>query len=221
MSDSPAQPVISPAPIRMGVLALCALVAVSTLPWLWMALGEFGGFAWGLFGFELIALMGCLLTALVCLGRVKINGAMPLAIACLAGTLLVGVVFGLYVDGRAVIGDNPTLRPWITNTVLLRVGVIGLLALLATLDVYRRDARTWGLVLRAAVFLVPVLAILAWFRLKGLPAVANEAGEMSPVRMVLVIVGGLVFGILLSIGGHFLIRSFEVALPEKTTPDGA
>ncbi|MEX0876817.1 MAG: hypothetical protein WD114_05095 [Phycisphaerales bacterium] len=207
----------SPAAIRMSVVVLCALVAVSTLPWLWMALGRFGGFAWGLFGFELIVLIGCVMTALVCLGSVRVGGALPLAIACLAGTLLVDAVFALHVDARNLIGSNhPDVQPWVNRMLLFRLGVIGLLTLIATLDVYRRDARSWGLMLRAAAFLIPVIACIAWIRLRGVPTVTTPDGELSPLKMVLVMVGGLLLGILFSAGGHFLIRSYEIAVPEKT-----
>lgn len=203
--------------IRTVTLVLCAICALSALPWIWMSISHFGGFAWGLFGFELIVLFGCLMTMLVCMGRVKVGMAFPMAIACLIGTILVGAVFGLYVDARAIVGDNPTIGPWVIRTVLFRLGVIGLLSLLATLDVYRRDARSWGLVIRSAIFMLPVLAVVGWLKVKGMPAVNDSAGEPSPVLMIVILLAGLIVGILLSIGGHFLIRSFEIALPESNS----
>ncbi len=204
--------------IRTTTMVLCVICALSALPWIWMSISHFGGFAWGLFGFELIVLFGCLMTMLVCIGKMKVGMAFPMAIACLIGTILVSAVFGLYVDARAVVGDNPTIGPWVIRTVMFRMGVIGLLCLLATLDVYRRDARSWGLVIRSAIFLLPVLAAAGWIKFKGMPAVNDSSGEPSPVMMVVILLAGLIFGILLSIGGHFLIRSFEIALPEPN-PD--
>lgn len=199
-------------------VVLCVICAISTLPWLVMATGRFGGFAWGLFGFELIVLLGCLMTLAVCMGKVQVGGGFPMAILCLIGTLLVGAVFGIHVDARAVVGDDPQIQPWINRTLMLRLGLIAFLSLLATLDVYRRDARSWGLMIRSALFLAPVLAVLGWLKFSGMPAMADSSGELSPARMVGVLLGGLVFGILLSIGGHFFIRSYEIAIPE-TDPD--
>ena len=211
----------SPAHIRFAVLAICALTALTTLPWIFMAVGKFGGFAWGLFGFELIVLLGCLMTMLVCVGKVRVGMSMPMAIACLVGTILVAVVFGLYVDARAVVGDNPGVFPWIKNTILLRLAAMAGLGLLATLDVYRRDPRSWGLMIRSVIFFVPVFAVLGWLKVAGIPTIENSSGELSPLKMVIFLLSGLIFGILFSIGGHFLIRSYEIALPEAQQDLGA
>ncbi len=205
----------SPAAIRYATTLLCVLIALSTLPWLWMSLGRFGGFAWGLFGYELIVLLGAVMTALVCLRVVRVGGALPLAIACLAGTILLSVIFGLYLDARNKTGGtHPRTLVWVYRTMFFDAGMIVLLAMLATLDVYRRNARSWGLMLRAAAFLLPVVATLAWVRFAGGPSVASADGEMNPMKMVLVMLVGLVLGILFSVGGHFLIRSYEVAVPD-------
>ncbi len=212
----------TPALIRSGVGVLCVIVALSTLPWMFMSLGKFGGFAWGLFGFELMALLGAIMTLLVCLGRVRVGGAFPLAVLCLIGTLLVASVFGIHVDARSVIGGNhPGIQPWVNRTLMLYLAIIAGLGLLATLDVYRRTPRSWGMLLRSIPFVVPVLVAGVYFQRSGFPSVTDSAGEMSIVRMLAFIVGGLILGILISVGGHFLIRSFEVALPEKNTPEDA
>jgi len=193
---------------------ICAIVGLSTLAWIWMAIGHFGGFAWGLFGFEGVVLLGSVMSVLVCLSKVRVGMNFPLAIACFVGTILVAMVFGLYVDARALVGDNPTIGPWINRTMMLRLGAIVLLSTIASLDVYRRDARSWGLVLRAGIFLSPIVVLGVWIKLKGIPSALDPAGELSPLRMIVTLVAGLVILILFSIGGHFLIRSFEIALPE-------
>jgi len=217
-TPNPTEPSPTPKPILLAVMGLCALVGASTLPWMYLGSFKFGGFAWGVFGFELILLFGCLMTILVTMGRVRVQGALPMAIACLAGTILVGAVFGIHVDARALIDENPTFQPWVNRTLLFRLGSMGLLSMLATLDVYRRDGRSWGLVIRALVFAAPVFAALAWIRANGLPT-ASSAGTLgaspSPVNMIVILLGGLILGVLFSIAGHFLIRSFEVALPDQ------
>lgn len=179
-----------------------------------MAAGKFGGFAWGLFGFEIILLLGCMMTIFVSLGKVRVTSAYPMAIACLIGTILVSAVFGIHVDARAVVGDNPTIEPWVNRTLMFRMLIITILSLLATLDVYRRDSRSWSLMIRSALFLAPVVFALAWVKFKGVPQIANAAGEPSPVRMIIILLAGLLFGILLSVGGHFLIRSFEIGFSD-------
>jgi hypothetical protein len=207
----------TPKALRMLTLVVSILTAASTLPWIWMSVGEFGGFAWGLFGFELIVLLGSLMTALVCLGKVQVEKAFPLALLCLAGTLLVTAVFGLYVDARALVGDDPTLAPWVMRTLSFRLLVIAILSLIATLDVFRRDTRSWGLLLRAILFLIPVGGAMMWIKAKGLPGAGNG---QSPVSMILILLGGLVLGILFTISGHFFIRSYEIAFPEPKADDG-
>jgi len=204
----------TPKLLRTLTLVLSVLTGASALPWVWMAIGEFGGFAWGLFGFELIVLLGCIMTALVALGKVQVGKAFPLALACLAGTLLVTAVFGLYVDARAVVGDNPGLAPWVMRTLKFRLLMILVLCLLGTLDVYRRDARSWGLVFKSILFLIPVVGAMGWIKLKGIPG--TGASEPSPASMIIVLLGGLVLGIFVTISGHLLIRSYEIALPEPS-----
>lgn len=204
----------SPSMVRYVTLVVCAISALTTLPWIWMSKGHFGGFAWGVFGFEFIVLVGCLMMVFVSLGKIRVEGAFPMAITCLVGTLLVGAVFGIHVDARNVVGPNPDIAPWVNRTLMFRLTVIMILSLLATLDVYRRDSRSWGLVLRAVIFLIPVLISLGWIKSRGMPSISDSSGELSPVRMIAMLLGGLIFGCLFSIGGHFLIRSFEIAIPE-------
>ena len=223
MTHSPdQQPDTTPALLRLASIVICVLAGLSALPWMYLAIGQFGGFAWGLFGFELIVLLGALMTLSVCMGRVRVGGAFPLALLCLIGTLLVASVFGIHVDARSIIGGNhPTFAPWVNRTLLFYLALISGLSLIAMLDVYRRSASSWGLVLRAMIFLIPVIGLGIYFQRSGLPSMQDSAGELSVVRMLSMILGGIVLGILLSVGGHLLIRSFEVALPEKNDAENA
>ena len=211
----------TPGLFRMATMLLCVVAAVSALPWMYLSIGTFGGFAWGLFGFEFLVLLGAITTMLVCMGKINVGGAFPLAVLCFIGTLLVASVFGLYVDARSVVGDNPTYQPWVMRTLMLYLLLIAGLSVVATLDVYRRNAKSWSMVMLAAPFMVPVVAAGVYFQRAGFPEVTNADGEMRIVRMLLVIVGGLILGILMSVGGNFLIRSFEVALPEKNPAENA
>jgi F0F1-type ATP synthase assembly protein I len=213
-TDAPPILTPTPSPIRLSIIAISAITALSALPWILIAATEFKSFAWGLFGFEFILLLGCLMTIWVALNKKTVGSTMPMAIVCLIGTILVGAVFGIHVDARAIVGEDPTIGPWINRTRDFRLLVIIAFSMLAVLDVYRRDARSWGLVLRAVIFLLPIVAILGWIKLKGMPSVNDSSGELSPMRMVVFLLSGLGIGILFSIGGHFLIRSFEIALPE-------
>ncbi len=208
----------TPALLQLGLKAICILVAISTLPWIWLAIGHFGGFAWGLFGFEIITLLGAIMTLLVVLGKVNIGGSLPMAITCLIGTLMVGAVFGLFVDARAVVADDPTFMPWVTRTIYARFAAIALLSLIAALDVYRRNAQSWGLAIRGVVFMIPVLAAAAWVKFIGVPPTTSASGEPSLLGLMIILVAGLAIGILFSIAGHFLIRSFEVGLPDSEEP---
>lgn len=212
----------TPTPYRLMTMLICIVGAGSSLPWIFMSFGKFGGFAWGLFGFELMVLLGAVMTLLVALGKVKVDGAFPLALLCFIGTLLVASVFGIHVDARNVVGSNhPGIQPWVNRTLMLHLAMIGSLSIIATLDVYRRDARSWGMLVRSLPFVIPVLAAGVYFQRSGFPTITDTNGEMSIVRMLAFIVGGLFLGILLSVGGHFVIRSFEIALPEKNDAENA
>lgn len=206
----------TPAMINWALRAICLVVALTTLPWMWLGIGHFGGFAWGLFGFELLALLGAIVTLLVTFGKVKVGNYLPMAIACFLGTLLVGAVFGLFVDAKSVAADDPVIISWIYRTLYFRLLVIALLGLIAAIDVYRRDPRSWGLALRGVIFMIPILAAGAWIKLNGLPSTSNAAGEPSPIGMMIILLSGLGLGILFSIAGHLLIRSFEVGFEEPT-----
>lgn len=212
----------TPAIYRLSTALICVVAALSALPWMFMSFGKFGGFAWGLFGFELMVVLGAVMTLLVCFGRIKVDNAFPLAVLCFVGVLIVASVFGIYVDARNVVGSNhPDVQPWVMRTLMLYIALIAGLSVIATLDVYRRSSRSWGMLLRSIPFVIPVVAAAVYFQRTGFPAVTDASGEMSIVRMLLFIVGGLVLGILISVGGHFLIRSFEVALPEKNDVENA
>lgn len=221
MSDQrQSNPSQTPILLRLAAMVLCVLVAISSLPWMYLALGRFGGFAWGLFGFELLALLGASMTILACLGKPRVGNALPMALACFVGTLLVVSVFGIHVDARNVVGEShPSVYPWVNRTLMLYLAVIAGLSLIAMLDVFRRSTASFGLALRSAIFLIPLIGLGAYFKLQGLPTITNSSGELSIVRMLVMIIAGLVVGILLSVGGHLLIRSFEIALPEKNEPD--
>lgn len=218
--SSDQHPETTPALLRSAGALLSVLGALIALPWLYLAMGRFGGFAWGLFGFELLVLTGAVLTLLVSIQRIKVGGAYPLALLCFAGTLVVASVFAIHVDARSLIGDNhPSIAPWVNRTLLLHLLLIAGLATVAMLDVYRRDRRSWGLALRSAVLLIPVIALVLYARRAGWLTLEDSSGELSSVRMVVLILGGIVLGILASVGGHLFIRSFEIALPEKNDPD--
>ena len=210
----------TPTMINWALRAICLVVALTTLPWMWLAIGHFGGFAWGLFGFELLVLLGSIMTLMVTFGKVQVASYLPMAIACLIGTLLVGAVFGLFVDAKAVAADDPVIMPWIMRTLSFRMLMIALLSVIAALDVYRRNPRSWGFALRGVLFLIPVLAVGAWVNLNGIPSTSSTAGEPNPIGMIVILLSGLGLGILFSIAGHLLIRSFEVGFeaptPEKT-----
>lgn len=221
MAPTPDQhPDTTPALLRSAGVLFAVLGALVALPWMYLAMGRFGGFAWGLFGFELLVFAGGVMTLLVSTRRVRVAGAYPLALLCFAGTLVVASVFAIHVDARSLIGDNhPGIIPWVDRTLLVHLLLIAGLVLVATLDVYRREPRSWGLALRSAILLIPVLVLVLYAQRAGWLTLEDSSGELSPVRMIAMILGGIVVGGMLSAGVHLLIRSFEVALPEKNDPE--
>ena len=91
------QPLPNPPIIcRLAVALLGILVALSALPWSYYSLNHFGGFNWGLLGFELVTLLAGIFGILFGLGKFRSGWA--IGVTAIAGAILVAMVFGIYVD---------------------------------------------------------------------------------------------------------------------------
>ncbi len=202
--------------VRFGVILVSVVVGLSALPGMYLATGHLGGFAWGIFGFEALTILAAVFGVLVGLG--KFRDGFALALACLAGTILVAAVFGIRVDARPKIGDDPTLQPWINRMLALRMAVVFGYAALASLAVFARDRRCWVSAMRSMACLIPAALIAGGVFRFGLPF-GGEAGSSEPnaARVISFLVIAMAVGGLVSVGGHLMIRAFEFGRLENET----
>ncbi|MBZ0173584.1 MAG: hypothetical protein K8E66_14475, partial [Phycisphaerales bacterium] len=139
-----------------------------------------------------------------------------MAALCVGGTVAVSAGFAM-LDFRSNLGANAGLAglvmPWVGVQTLSATAIIfaGGLAVLA-----RRPA-SWGLVFKGLMILVPAGVILAgaWLGRGLIPE--GENGRVISLGALLF--GGVVVGLLVSIGGHVLIRAFEITAENGTASD--
>ena len=210
-SELPRPPML----LRLGVLVVSVVVGVSALPWIWYSLGYFGGFDWALFGFEVLALFGGIFGVLLGMGRFRAGWG--IGVTAIAGSVLVGFVFGLY---RGYIfpkrmDEFPDLATITNVTFAVRCGAVVLLGGMASLAVFARSSRSWGYVVWSAVVGVPMV-VGAGMIYKGIGPgawVQNLLGSSGPVAGVTLLSVGLIGIVMFSISAHLLIRAFECGRP--------
>tara|TARA_R110000868_G_scaffold411617_1_gene706310 strand:- start:397035 stop:397751 length:717 start_codon:yes stop_codon:yes gene_type:complete len=206
-----------PAMCRIGVAILGILVALSTLPWLYYTLGHFGGFAWGFFGFELITVLAGVYAVLLGLGKFKQGWA--IGVTAIAGSILVALVFGLYVDFiMARKTDFPSLYPLAKNTLIARAAIIAALFTLASIAVFARNSKSVVYIVKAAACALPIVVVAGIMRADIGPGAAInnalEAGSGSgALQAVVGLALGLFFIVLISAAGHLMIRAYESGRP--------
>lgn len=202
---------------RIGVGVLGTAAALSALPWLWYSISHFGGFAWGMFGFELLTIVAGAFAIMLAMGKYKDGWA--LAVTAIAGSILVAMVFGMYVDFvMAKKTDFPDLYPLAKNTLLGRGAVVGGLFLIASLSVFARSKKSIPLIIKSVLCIAPVAIVGALMHYNIGPGIwinkhlAPGTGS-GALQAVLVLGMGVVFITLVSASGHLLIRAFESGRP--------
>lgn len=206
-----------PALIRVGVLVLGAAGLVSAIAGAGAALRAFPETLWGMLGFELVAVVAGVLGVLAGLGRFR--SGYGLALLCVAGTFFTSAIFGLYLDAR-LNAQTPDGQAMVKYAILGRIALAAGLGGLAGLAVLIRDGRSWGLLLKGALLLAPVIAALGWVWVtKGRALTTPLEGILSPVRTVAMVLGGLVLMVVFSVGAHLCIRAFEITRPDDAPAD--
>jgi hypothetical protein len=207
----------APMLLRVGVLIASAAAGLSALPWIWFAIGRFGGFDWGLFGFEVMTLVAGVFGVLLGMGRFREGWA--IGVTAIAGSMLVSLVFGLFVGFifSKRVESFPELATLTDVTLYLRVVVIGVLGAAASLAVFARSSRSWGYVVRSAAVGGPlVVAAGLIYKDMGPGAWVNSLlGSSGPVAGVTLLSVGLVGIVLFSIAAHLLIRAYECGRYEQ------
>ncbi|USO00298.1 MAG: hypothetical protein H6810_06475 [Phycisphaeraceae bacterium] len=159
---------------------------------------------WAALGFTLIGGVAAVLGVLCGLGRFA-NGY-GMAAVCIGGTIAVAAGFAM-LDLKPNLTNSASvgrlLKPWAGIEALCGACIIagGALAVLA-----RRPA-AWGLVAKSMACLVPAGVLFGGAYL-GWGAIPKEhTGRV--IALAILLFGGGVIAILVSIGGHLLIRAFE------------
>lgn len=161
--------------------------------------------AWMLAGFELLVILAGVFGMLLARGRFRDGPAM--ALACIAGTILMSSVLG-YMSTQGRLG-TVSLKPWLLGRLL----AAALIAAGAAWTVLSRNRASIPLFIKGAVLGAPVLAVLGYVGKSKGEVIASALRGGSLVNLALVGVGSVVVGVLFCISAHLLIRAFELGRP--------
>jgi hypothetical protein len=164
--------------------------------------------SWALFGFEVVVFVAGLLGILTGLNCFREGPG--LALACIAGTIIVASGLGWQGSGRAVAGIG--LTPVLGARILISFA----LALLGVWVVLSRSRESWRPAVVGGCCLLVVLAGLgAIVHPATRQAVAGGFSGSSGLSLLLVVLGFGLMCALLSAGAHLLIRAFESGRTEE------
>ncbi len=210
----PPLPPPPPAWARMATLGLSVVLALSTLPGLWVTLFRGDAVLWFSTVFELLVLAAAGFGVAAGLGRFRQGWG--LALACVAGTVLVCGVFA-FLEVRANFGDDAGVGGRLKAFLAMRLGLAALLATVASLAIFARNRRSWGALAKAAALFAPVIlvGVLAATGHTGPLGVPRESPGAEAARIIALCFGGLVAIGLVSVGGHLVIRAYEHGRPEE------
>lgn len=202
---------------RLGVGVLGLFLILSALPWIYYSVGHFGGFDWGFFGFEILTAAAGVFAILLGLGKFREGWA--IGTVALAGSVLVGLVFGLYVGFiQAKQSDFPDLAGLARITLYGRIGTIFAFTALASVAVFIRNSASLPLLIKSALCATPIAVIGAlMYKNIGPGAWINSTLSSTSgngaVQAVLTITLGILFIVLISGAGHLFIRAYEAGRP--------
>jgi hypothetical protein len=210
---------MAPGWARLVVGLLGALFALSALMMAPAALLAGAKPAFQLFGFEIVTLIGGLMA--IWLARGRAPEGFGLAVLGIAGAAGAGAVLSyMSVTGKhdflhpsGVLGKIP-LWPWF----LLRVGGSGVLVATAALAVMLRRPASLLVLTKGLIVLAPALVMAGYVALMVKNG-RTPFGELKGIVAVAATTGALFAGVLvvaaLAIGGHLVIRAFEMGRREQ------
>lgn len=198
---------------KLGITGLGAILALSGLAGLFLAVFSVDQLVWPMLLFEPIVLGGGLIAIAVGLGFQK--SSVPMALATAAGCVAVAGFLST-VAGRNTLGSG-MLVPMLG----LRMVIAAILGLISAWMIIGPNKAGWRRIVIGSVLLA----------LGGGVAALSFIGPAKPVREWLLAQGGfitsatalllfIVFVILTAAGVHMVVRPFEVAMDEGT-PEGS
>lgn len=214
--------------IRLGILASSAAIVLTVLAGLWLAIMASGQVLWTTIGFEAVALGAGVVGVLIGLGKVR--RGVGLAVLCVAGAAAVSGVFGLQyaagptLNAATLTGEaNASAGGVMRGVVMARLLIAGAMAGLAALAVLTRTRASWRPMGIGLALVVPVLAVGTWLiRFGGADRLVGEIETgFGVVRLIAALFAGLVLFVIASIGGHYVIKAFELTADPVDTGDGS
>lgn len=198
---------------RVLVLLAAAVALLGSIAGIGAAVLATPQILWFTLGFSIIALISAILGLLAGLGRFAAGYGM--ATLCIGGAIALAAAFSM-LDLRPNLHANPTLArlvmPWVAVQVIPAAAIVfaGGVAVLA------RRAESRQLFARGMMFLVPAGVVFAAMWAGWGTITAGKNGQVMAFGAL--IVGGTILGTLVSAGGHYLIRAFEITAEEKSPP---
>lgn len=170
--------------------------------------------AWALFGFEAVIAVSCIFGVRV--GRGAYREAPGLALACVAGSVLVGSVLGYLSLNPPTLG-GVGVRPFLAARLLGGAALAGA----GAACVLSRHPRSRSLALKGVMLGVPVAASAAVLIVPALRAPIAPVFRLGPTAQLAVGAGAfIVLGALLCASVDRLIRAFELGRPEHFADRG-
>lgn len=200
---------IPPKPLRLLMLLTSLAAGLAGAACLWIAIFATSAVLWASVGFLVVLLVASVLGILAGTGRFAVGYG--IAAVSIAGTIAGSSLFA-WRDLASNVGRDPKigplLMPWLGFEAIcgLAILIVGGLAVLSRRPASFRDiGRSFAFLILAALLLAA-----GYF---GLGKLSDESSGRV-IAFAALLLGGLLVGVLVSLGGHFLIRAFE-----KTTED--
>ena len=206
---------ITPSPPKLVLLAITLASAAALIGALaagWVALFAIEQTLWASLGFAAVAAISAVIGVLAGIGR--FNRGLGMAALCVGGAIAVSAGFS-YIDLGPNLGDAPqlarALKPWAAMQAVAAAVVVAS----GGLAVLSRSRASWKSVAVGIAFLIPAAVVLAGiaFGMDRIPD--GESGRVLSLGLLLI--GGTAAAVLFSLGGHHLIRAFEMTADEPGT----
>ena len=189
------------------MVAILAVATLGTSAWgIWKSLGGTHQ-NWGMFGFEVVIILSAGFALAYAMG--KITQAPGLALACIAGSIIVSAGLGLIATSMGV---SEVLR----NPIFLaRIALAGGFSVLAVVEALGTCARAWNSMIKGSVLAVGSLGVIG----VGLATRSSwmaSAGVLQVALIIAGILGLILMGAFFCVGVHMVIRAFEITTSENS-----
>lgn len=202
-----------PKPLQILILLASAAAGLGAAACLYLAIFQATQVLWASAGFMIVILVAAALGILTGTGRFRIGYGM--AALSIAGTIAGGALFG-WRDLASNLGRDPQIGPMLLPWLGFEAACGLVIAFAGALAVLSRVTTSWRYLNRGLLLLIPAAVLLGagYFGWNRLPD--ESSGRV--IGFGLLLIGGLVIGTLVSLGGHNVIRAFEVAGEDPNIP---